>query len=100
MVLEIALIDVVPGQEQAFADAYGQAHHLLIGTPGCISARMTRGVETPSRFVGIVQWESIDDHLHNFRETERFEQYAALLGKYLAGQPVVEHFTDLGVRSF
>lgn len=100
MVLEIALIDVIPGQEEAFAGAYRQAHHLLVASEGCISARMTRGVETSSRFVGIVQWESVDDHLTNFRETERYQQYRDLLGRYLAGPPVVEHFIDIGVRSF
>lgn len=100
MVLEIALIDVIPGQEEAFASAYRQAHRLLTASPGCLSARMTRGVETPSRFVGIVQWESVDDHLANFRQTERYEQYRELLARYLAAPPVVEHFSDLGVRTF
>lgn len=100
MVVEIALIDVIPGQEEAFAGAYRQAHHLLTASAGCISARMTRGVETPSRFVGIVQWESVDDHLTNFRETERYDQYRDLLARYLAAPPVVEHFSDIGARSF
>lgn len=100
MVLEITLIDVIPGQEEAFASAYRQAHRLLTDSHGCLSARMTRGVETPSRFVGIVQWESIDDHYTNFRQTERYEQYRDLLTRYLAAPPVVEHFTDIGVRTF
>ncbi|HEY4454774.1 MAG TPA: antibiotic biosynthesis monooxygenase [Pseudonocardiaceae bacterium] len=100
MVVEIAQIEVVPGQEEAFAAAYRKAHRLLIESPGCISARMTRGVESPSRFVGVVEWESVEHHLTNFRGTERFQQYADLLGGYLAAPPVVEHFTDLGVRSF
>lgn len=100
MVLEIALIDVIPGQEEAFAGAYRQAHHLLTASAGCVSARMTRGVERPSRFVGIVQWESVDHHLRNFRETDRYQQYSDLLKRYLAGPPVVEHFTDIGALSF
>ncbi|HEX4223791.1 MAG TPA: antibiotic biosynthesis monooxygenase family protein [Pseudonocardiaceae bacterium] len=100
VVTEIALIDVVPGQEYAFAVAYRQAHRLLVTSPGCLGARMTRGVESPSRFVGIVRWQSVDDHLNNFRKTERFTQYQELLGRYVAGPPVVEHFTDLGVQSF
>jgi quinol monooxygenase YgiN len=100
VVLEITLIDVIPGQEEAFAGAYRQAHQLVTASHGCISARMTRGVETPSRFVGIVQWESVDDHLIHFRETERYQRYRDLLTRYLAAPPVVEHFTDIGVRSF
>jgi heme-degrading monooxygenase HmoA len=98
--VEIALIDVIPGQEEAFAGAYQKAHRLLTETPGCIEARMTRGVETPTRFVGIVHWESVEHHLTNFRDSERYSQYAQLLGKYLAKPPVVEHFTPLGNGSF
>jgi quinol monooxygenase YgiN len=100
VVVEIAQIDVLPGQEDAFAAAYKRAHRLLTSSPGCLSARMTRGIESPSRFVGIVQWESVDHHLTNFVKTERFTQYQELLGPYVAGPPVVEHFTDLGVQSF
>lgn len=100
MVVEIAQIDVIPGQEEAFAGAYQQARHLLTASDGCISARMTRGVESPSRFVGIVQWESVDDHLANFLETDRYQQYRDLIGRYLVAPPAVEHFIDIGVRSF
>ena len=100
MVVEIAQIDVIPGQEDAFATAYKRAHRLLITSPGCLSARMTRGIESPSRFVGIVAWESVDQHLTNFVKTDRFIQFQDLLGPYYAGPPVVEHFTDLGVQSF
>jgi heme-degrading monooxygenase HmoA len=95
MLTEIALIDVAPGKEDAFATAYQQARRLLLDSPGCRSERMNRGVETPTRFVGIVEWESRADHLENFRGTERYEKYRELLGPYLASAPVVEHFTDV-----
>ena len=54
MVLEVALVDVVPGQEDAFAAAYREGRPILAGTPGCRSVRMTRGVESASRFVLLV----------------------------------------------
>src|SRR5436190_854721 len=57
MVLEVALIDVVPGQEDEFAAAYGKAREILAGTEGCRSVRMTRGVESPSRFVPLLEWD-------------------------------------------
>jgi heme-degrading monooxygenase HmoA len=60
MVLEVALIDVTPGQEDAFAAAYAKGHDVLAGTPGCRSVLMTRGVETPSRFVLLVEWDSVE----------------------------------------
>ena len=75
MVLEVALIDVTPGEEDAFAAAYLDARTVLATTPGCRNVRMTRGIESPSRFVLLVEWDSVEAHLDNFRNTERFGQW-------------------------
>ena len=96
MILEVALIDVSPGQEDQFAAAYRKAHPILAGTEGCHSVRMTHGVESPSRFVLLVEWESIEAHEENFRKSERFNQWRALIGPYFAKPPLVEHFNDVG----
>ncbi len=95
MVLEVALIDVVPGQEDEFAAACAKAHHVLAGSPRCLSIRMTRGVESPSRFVLLVEWESVEAHLQGFRETERFTEWRSHIGPFFAQPPLVEHFTDV-----
>jgi heme-degrading monooxygenase HmoA len=95
MVLEVALIDVVAGQEDAFAAAYREARSLLVDTPGFRSARMTRGIESPSRFVLLVEWDSVEAHEVNFRQQPRFAQWRALIGPFFAGPPTVEHFTDV-----
>ncbi|PZF98920.1 antibiotic biosynthesis monooxygenase family protein [Micromonospora deserti] len=95
MVLEVALIDVLPGHEDEFAVAYAKGHPVLAGTPGCRSVRMTRGVESPSRFVLLVEWDSVEAHEQNFRAAERFQQWRALIGPYFANPPHVEHFVDV-----
>ncbi|MEH1168814.1 antibiotic biosynthesis monooxygenase [Micromonospora sp. CPCC 205539] len=95
MVLEVALIDVLPGHEDAFAAAYAQAHAVLAGTPGLHSVRMTRGIESPSRFVLLVEWDSVEAHEKNFRATDRFTQWRALIGPHFDGPPRVEHFIDV-----
>ncbi|MEU6021380.1 antibiotic biosynthesis monooxygenase family protein [Micromonospora sp. NPDC047134] len=95
MVLEVALIDVVPGQEDAFAAAYAEGHPVLASTPGCRSVRMTRGIESPSRFVLLVEWDSVEAHEQNFRASERFLRWRELIGPYFASPPRVEHFVDV-----
>jgi heme-degrading monooxygenase HmoA len=95
MVLEVALIDVPAGAEEAFAAAYRQGRPILAGTPGCRSVRMTRGIESPTRFVLLVEWDSVAAHLENFRGTERFQQWRSFIGPFFAAPPVVEHFTDV-----
>jgi heme-degrading monooxygenase HmoA len=95
MVLEVAQIEVTAGRENEFAAAYAEGHKVLIDTPGCQSVRMTRGVESPSRFVLLVEWDSVAAHEENFRGTERFVTWRALIGPFFAAPPVVEHFIDV-----
>jgi heme-degrading monooxygenase HmoA len=97
MVLEVAIIDVLAGREDDFEAAYAKAYPLLVDSPGLRSVRMTRGIETPSRFVLLVEWDSVDAHIDNFRATERFTQWRALIGPYFDGAPRVEHFDDVTV---
>jgi heme-degrading monooxygenase HmoA len=95
MVLEVGLINVVAGQEADFATAYAQAYATLATTPGCRSVRMTQGIESPTRFVLLVEWDSIEAHLDNFRATERFGVWRGYIGPFFDGPPLVEHFTDV-----
>ena len=94
-VLEVAIIDVRVGADAEFADAYRRARSILAGTEGIRSVRMTHGVERPSRFVLLVEWDSREAHLRNFRATDRWRQWRAALGPFFATPPVVEHFTDV-----
>ena len=95
MVLEVALFDVHPGQEDEFTDAYRVAREVLATTDGCRSVRMTRGIESPSRFVLLVEWDSVEAHEREFRATERFQRWRALIGPHFANPPRVEHFVDV-----
>jgi heme-degrading monooxygenase HmoA len=94
MVLEVALIDVTPGQEDAFAAAYLEARQQIESAPGSRSIRMTRGIETPDRFVLLVEWDSVEAH-DEFRAGEGFTIWRGLIGPHFANPPHVEHFTDV-----
>jgi quinol monooxygenase YgiN len=56
---------------------------------------MTHGIESPDRFVLLVEWDSVEAHEQNFRATERFTAWRAEIGPFFAGPPRVEHFTDV-----
>ncbi|MDT4939255.1 MAG: hypothetical protein QOG80_2926 [Pseudonocardiales bacterium] len=95
MVLEVADIRVTPGAEAEFIAAYTGARQVLATTPGCRSVRMTRSIESPSRFVLLVEWDSVEAHERNFRGTDRFGTWRAAIGPYFAAPPVVEHVNDV-----
>lgn len=94
MVLEVALFDITSGSESAFAAGYAQARELVTRSPGCRTVRMTQGIESPTRFVLLIEWDSIERH-EDFRASERFPEWRALIGPHFAAPPLVEHFSDL-----
>ena len=93
MVLEVALIDVTDAD--GFVAAYRRARHLVTGTPGFRSIRVVRGIESPDRIVLLVEWDTLEAHTEDFRESERFPSWRAEIGPYFAEPPRVEHFTDV-----
>jgi heme-degrading monooxygenase HmoA len=95
MVLEVANIDVVPGKEAGFIAAYQGAVTEVSEVEGCRSIRMTRGIESPSRFVLLVEWDSVEAHQQGFRATDRFTRWRAAIGPFFAAPPHVEHFNDV-----
>lgn len=95
MVLEIADFEITPGAEDAFVAGYRRVRDLLVGTPGCRGARMTRSIESPSRFVLLVEWDSVQAHEENFRGSDRFAAWRAAIGPHFAGAPRVEHVEEL-----
>jgi heme-degrading monooxygenase HmoA len=94
MVREVALFDVIPGQEDAFEAAYLDARKQLEQADGSGAIRMSRGIETPTRFVLQVEWESVEAH-EAFRASGAFPVWRGLIGPHFANPPHVEHFTDV-----
>jgi heme-degrading monooxygenase HmoA len=91
MVLEVGEIEVIAGQEEQFVAAYLGVRDVLAGTPGCRSVRMTRGIESPARFVLLVEWDDVEAHEQNFRGTDRFTTWRTAIGPFFARPPHVEH---------
>ena len=98
VVLEIADFAVLPGKEDEFAAAVREGLALIANTPGYRSARLTRGVESPSRFVLLIEWESLEAHTVGFRESENYTRWRGLVGPFFDGAPRVEHVNDVLTR--
>ena len=92
MITEHALLEVVPGQEEAFLHAMGRAKALIAASPGFVSLRVERGVERPGSFLLLVEWERLEDHTEGFRGSAAYEDWRAALHHFYDPFPVVEHF--------
>ena len=92
MILEIATLDVRRGEEQNFETSFSKAQAIISTMPGYISHRLQRCMETPNRYVLLVNWERLEDHTEGFRESAEYQQWKALLHHYYDPFPTVEHY--------
>jgi heme-degrading monooxygenase HmoA len=94
MVLEHAVLEVVPGQESAFEEAFATAKAIISASAGFRSLRLSRCLEKPSRYLLLVEWERLVDHTEGFRGSAVFQEWRALLHHFYDPFPTVEHFED------
>jgi heme-degrading monooxygenase HmoA len=91
MLLERAEIDIRAGAEGAFLAAMDESGlPLLRAVPGVISARLGRGVENPSRFLFLVEWDRLESH-DAFNADPVHDDFLALFAPH-AVNGAMEHF--------
>ena len=95
MIVERALIAVQPGSEADFEAALRQARDVVAQAKGFRSLRVTRGIESPSTYLLLLEWDTLEDHTVGFRESELFTRWRGLIGQYFAEPPAVEHYTPI-----
>ena len=95
MILEAAVLNVRSGQAAAFEAALAAARPLIAATPGFIDLSLQRCLETPNRYLLLVQWRTLEDHTVGFRKSERYRKWRELLHHFYDPMPTVEHFEDV-----
>jgi len=95
MILEVALLDVKPGQEPAFETAFAEAQAIIASMPGYISHQLQRCLENPSGYILLVNWQKLEDHTVGFRESDQYQQWRSLLHHFYDPFPEVLHYASL-----
>jgi len=94
MILEIADIRIPPGKQAEFDAAIQHGIKTVVSTAkGFRGFEVRKGIETPERYVLMIEWDTLENHTVDFRQGPLFPQWRAIVGPYFAVPPVVEHFT-------
>lgn len=91
MIKEIARIDIDPAKAAAFEAAVAQAQPHFRAAPGCRSFALERAVDRPGHYLLVVGWDSIDAHMVDFRASDGFQAWRALVGPFFTATPDVFH---------
>jgi heme-degrading monooxygenase HmoA len=92
MILERARFQIRSDAQEAFEQAFDTARTVIAQADGYRSLRLARGVEQPSEYLLLIEWDSVADHMEGFRGSALYERWAELLGPHYAAPPEVEHF--------
>lgn len=97
MILEHAILPVVPGREAAFEAAFAEAKGIIAAMPGFGGLELSRSIETPNEYLLLVRWESVEAHDPGFRGSAQYGRWRELLHGFYEPFPVVEHFTGVAL---
>ncbi|KEQ19659.1 antibiotic biosynthesis monooxygenase family protein [Endozoicomonas numazuensis] len=92
MILEVAILDVKPGQEVEFEKAFAQAQSIIASMKGYLSHQLQKCLEKDNRYLLLVNWERLEDHTEGFRESKEYQQWKQLLHHFYEPFPEVEHY--------
>ena len=92
MILEVAILNVIPGLEDEFLNAFSKAKEIIIKMDGYISHQLKRCIENISQFILLVEWEKLTDHTEGFRKSKEYQQWKSLLHHFYDPFPTVGHY--------
>ena len=93
-VLEVALLSVKPGMEAEFEAGVRQAVPLFQRAKGCRSMEVRRFVEKPRQYHLLVRWDTLEDHMVDFRGSDDFQKWRACVGHCFSAPPEVHHTVE------
>ena len=95
MILEIAEFYIRPNTQPAFESALRESLDKYISKAhGFINAQLHQSIEDDTRFILLVNWETLEDHTVGFRQSEQFKYHRELITPYFAKDPFVHHFNQ------
>jgi heme-degrading monooxygenase HmoA len=93
MILELADIRIHPGQQDAFDAAIIKGlNEVIAHAKGFRGYKVNKGIESPERYVLMIFWDTLENHTIDFRQSDAFVAWRAIVGPFFASPPVVEHF--------
>lgn len=95
MILEMAILRVKPGTINDFERDFRKASPILAQSPGYVSHELHKCVEEEDKYLLLVRWNSITDHMVGFRRSESYRTWTTLLHPYYDPLPTAEHYVNI-----
>jgi heme-degrading monooxygenase HmoA len=98
MIIEIAQLQVKPGQTAAFERDFAVASTYIRRIDGYLAHELQRCLEDDHRYLVVVHWTTVEAHLEGFRQSPEFLEWKRLLHRYYELSPTIEHFARVEIE--
>jgi heme-degrading monooxygenase HmoA len=95
MIIEIALLNIRPGESTSFEAAFSRAQKIISSMSGYIQHELQKCVEAEDKYLLVVRWKKLEDHTERFRQSEEYKEWKKLLHHFYDPFPVVEHYKKI-----
>ena len=95
MVLEVAILNVISGQENDFEQSFIKAQSIISSMDGYVSHQLQKCIENSSRYILLVNWQTLEAHTVGFRESTQYQEWRSLLHHFHDPFPEVEHYEEI-----
>ena len=92
MILEVVILDVIPGREQEFETAFREASRIIASMAGYSSHQLQHCLEKQNRYLLLVRWETLEAHTIGFRGSNEYQEWKTQLHHFYDPFPIVEHY--------
>ncbi|MDG0812519.1 antibiotic biosynthesis monooxygenase family protein [Cohnella rhizosphaerae] len=92
MILQSSTLSVKSGMASEFESSFRKAQKLLAGTRGYISHELHKCVEREGRYMLLVRWQSIGDHVVGFMGSPAQGEWQAALNEFYEREPESDHY--------
>ncbi|MGH9405524.1 MAG: antibiotic biosynthesis monooxygenase family protein [Terriglobia bacterium] len=99
MVLEAATLSITAGREAQFEDALRNASPIISAAKGYISHELEKCHETEGKYLLLVRWNTLEDHLVGFRQSAAFQEWRRIIQPFYQSPAAVEHFTRIELNT-
>ena len=95
MILEVAILDVIPEKTAEFELSFQKAQEIISSMEGWLGHQLQQCLEVPNRYILLVRWQHLEDHIVGFRKSKAYSEWKNLLHHFYDPFPEVEHYTRI-----
>jgi heme-degrading monooxygenase HmoA len=97
VILEHCDLEIDPSKSAEFEEAILRGVSTVISkAKGFRGFKVNHSIESPARYLLLIYWDTLENHTMDFRGSDDFADWRAIVGPFFVKPPFVEHMTLVG----